>query len=114
MCHNDPSKIDAKMAFTAFEEGDRFASEICTQAIDSLSVALANLIHLLNPTHVLLGGGVSFNGDPFWDSLLTRTCQRVLVPNRSVKIEPASFREYSTVIGSLALVLDSVLGLELR
>jgi len=42
------------------------------------------------------------------------TYHRVLIPNRSVKIEPASFKEYSTVIGSLALVLDSVLGLELR
>ena len=77
-------------------------------------MGLANLIHLLDPTHVLLGGGVSLNGDKFWDTLLELTGKRILVPNRAVKIEPASFREYSTVIGSLALVLDSVLGLELR
>jgi predicted NBD/HSP70 family sugar kinase len=114
LCGHDPSRIDAKMAFEAFEAGDQFAAEICIQAIDSLSVGLANLIHLLDPTHVLLGGGVSLNGDKFWDTLLELTGSRILVPNRAVKIEPASFREYSTVIGSLALVLDSVLGLELR
>ena len=114
MCDNDPSKIDARMVFAAFAEGDEFAMDICKQALDSLSVALANLIHLLDPTHVLIGGGVSLNGKEFWDTLLEKTCSRVLVPNRSVIIEPASFKEYSTVIGSLALVLDSVLGLELR
>lgn len=114
MCDNDISKIDAKMAFQAFAAGDKFASDICLQAIDSLSIALANLIHLLDPSHVLLGGGVSLNGDSFWNAMTDRTCKRVLIPNRAVKIEPASFKEYSTVIGSLALVLDSVLGLELR
>ena len=114
MCDNNPAKIDAKMVFAAFAAGDKFAMDICKHAIDSLSVALANLIHLLDPTHVLIGGGVSLNGNEFWDTLLEKTSKRILVPNRSVKIEPASFKEYSTVIGSLALVLDSVLGLELR
>jgi predicted NBD/HSP70 family sugar kinase len=114
LCGNDINRIDAKMAFQAFAAGDKFASEICSQAIDSLSVGLANLIHLLDPSHVLLGGGVSLNGEEFWDTLLQKTNSRILVPNRTVKIEPASFKEYSTVIGSLALVLDSVLGLDLR
>jgi len=114
LCDNDPSRIDAKMAFEAFSAGDKFAAGICTQAIESLSVGLANLIHLLDPTHVLLGGGVSLNGDEFWNTLIELTEKRILVPNRAVKIEPSTFREYSTVIGSLALVLDSVLGLELR
>ncbi len=114
LCGNDPSRIDAKMVFDAFAAGDKFSKEVCKQALESLSVALANLIHLLNPTHVLLGGGVSLNGKVFWDTLTKLTYHRVLIPNRSVKIEPASFKEYSTVIGSLALVLDSVLGLELR
>ena len=102
------------MAFQAFRAGDRFASEICVQAINALSVGLANLVHLMDPTHLLIGGGVSLNGDEFWDTLLEKISNRILIPNRSVKIEPASFKEYSTVIGSLALVLDSVLGLELR
>jgi predicted NBD/HSP70 family sugar kinase len=111
---NDLTKIDAKMVFEAFASADKFGTEVCMQALESLSVALANLIHLLNPTHVLLGGGVSLNGKMFWDNLLELTWSRVLIPNRSVKIEPASFKEYSSVIGCLALVLDSVLGLDLR
>jgi predicted NBD/HSP70 family sugar kinase len=114
MCEGDLTKIDAQMAFMAFREGDKFAADICNQALDSLSVGLANLVHLLDPTHVLIGGGVSLNENEFWDTLLEKTNSRVLIPNRSVRIEPASFKEYSTVIGSLALVLDSVLGLGLR
>ena len=114
MCGYDKSRIDAKMVFQAFAKGDKFATEVCIHAIEALSVGLSNLIHLLDPTHVFLGGGVSLNGNEFWDELHKRTCRRVLIPNRAVKIEPASFKEYSTVIGSVTLVLDSVLGLELR
>ena len=114
MCEGDARKIDAKMVFEAFDNGDKFAGDVCVQAIESLSIALVNLIHLLDPTHVLLGGGVSFNGDTFWDNIQQRIAKHVLVPNHSVKIEPASFNAYATVIGSLALVLDSVLGLDLR
>jgi glucokinase-like ROK family protein len=107
-------RIDAKMVFDAFSSGDSYSKDICIDAICSLSQGLANLIHLLDPTHVFLGGGVSLNGDLFWKTLNKEIREKILLPNRNVQILPTAYKEYSTVVGSLALVLDAVLGLEIR
>lgn len=114
MCDGKPERIDAKMVFEAFKAGDAFAEKICMNSIKSLSVGIANLIHLLDPTHVFIGGGVSLNGKLFWDPLCKEIKNRVLLPNKSVKILPAEFKGYATVIGSLAMVLDAILELDIR
>lgn len=114
LCGGKPEKIDSKMVFEAFGKGDAFAERICKQAIHSLSLGLANLIHLLDPSHVFIGGGVSMNGDLFWDQLNNELKKKILLPNRDVRIKPVQYNEYATVVGSLALVLDTILGLELR
>lgn len=111
---DNPARIDAKMVFEAYKNGDPFAASICTDAMQSLSVGIANLIHLLDPTHVFIGGGVSLNGEPFWNFMQQELRERILVPNRDVKLVPATFKEYATVIGSMAMVLDEMLGLEIR
>jgi len=114
LCGGKPERIDAKMVFEAFKEGDSYAENICMNAIRSLSVGVANLIHLLDPTHVYIGGGVSMNGKLFWEPLNSEIRNRVLLPNREVKILPAEFKEYATVIGSIAMVLDTILELDIR
>ena len=111
---NNPAKIDAKLVFEAYRQKDPFAEEICKEAMVSLSQGIANLIHLLDPTHVFIGGGVSLNGDLFWNYTKEQLRQRILLPNRNVKLIPATFNEYATAIGSLAMVLDEMLGLEIR
>ncbi len=110
----NPERVDAKLVFDAFKAKDEVAKQVCIDAIRSLSLGIANLIHLLDPTHVYIGGGVSLNGSVFWDNLQEEIKRKVLLPNRKVEILPASYTEYATVVGSLALVLDAVLGLELR
>lgn len=106
--------VDSKMVFEAFRQGDEYAKQICMDAIQSLSVGISNLIHLLDPSHVFIGGGVSQNGDLFWKTLNTAIREKVLLPNREVKILPTEFKEYATVIGSIAMVLDTVLELDIR
>ncbi|MCD6333609.1 MAG: ROK family transcriptional regulator [Bacteroidales bacterium] len=114
MCHGKPARIDAKMVFEAYGANDHFAEQVCKQAIRSLSIGLTNLIHLLDPTHIFIGGGVAQNGDLFWRPLHKEVTSRMLATHKNVQISPAFFKEYATTIGSLALVLDSVLGLDLR
>jgi predicted NBD/HSP70 family sugar kinase len=112
-CHVKVDRIDAKIVFEAFQKGNPFAEQICLNAIKWLSMGVANLIHLLDPTHVFIGGGLSLSGEYFWKPLNNEIRKRVLLPNREVEILPAEFKEYATVVGSLAMVLDAILGLEI-
>ncbi len=114
LCGGKVEKIDAKMVFDACRKNDDFAKKTCLNAMRSLSVGIGNLIQLLDPTHVFVGGGVSLNGDLFWRALTNEIEKQKMLPNRQVQILPAGFKEYASVIGSVALVLDAVLGLKLR
>ncbi len=113
LCQVPINRIEAKTVFEACRRGDPNALSICMNAIEYLSIGVANLIHLLDPTHIFIGGGLSLNGDEFWNPLTDGIRNRLMVPNREVKILPAEFKEYDTVVGSLAMVLDAILGLEI-
>ncbi len=113
LCMVSIDRIEAKTVFEACRRGDASAEAICLKAIEYLSIGVANLVHLLDPTHILIGGGLSLNRDEFWKPLTAGIRNRLMVPNREVKILPAEFKEYDTVVGSLAMVLDSILGLDI-
>ncbi len=113
LCRVNIDRIEAKTVFEACRRGDPNAQAICLSAIEYLSIGVANLVHLLDPTHIFIGGGLSLNGHEVWNPLSTGIRNRLLIPNQDVKILPVEFKEYDTVVGSLALVLDSILGLEI-
>lgn len=48
--------------FTAADEGDPLASKLSNEAIEALSVALTNLVNLLNPEWIVYGGGTLSDG----------------------------------------------------
>jgi glucokinase len=58
-CH----PLTAKEVFDHARKGDAFASEIVGRAADTLGLGVANLISLVNPEIVVLGGSVGNQGD---------------------------------------------------
>jgi glucokinase len=50
--------VDARMVFDAARRGDEVALEIVHKTADYLGIGLANLIALLNPEVIVLGGGI--------------------------------------------------------
>lgn len=51
----------------AVRQKDRFATKIWFQALDYLAIGIADLIQILNPDIVVIGGGISNN----WDLIIT-------------------------------------------
>ena len=61
----EPAKwgsLTASQVFQAAEAGDRLASRITGKAVQGLSIALVNLVNLLNPVVIIYGGGVVRDG----------------------------------------------------
>ena len=50
--------VDARMVFDAARRGDEVALEIVHKTADYLGIGLANLLALLNPEVIVLGGGI--------------------------------------------------------
>ena len=51
--------INSESVFRAAIQGDKLATEILEEVVQTLSVGLTNTLHLFNPDLVVLGGGVT-------------------------------------------------------
>jgi glucokinase len=97
-------EIDAKIVYQAAEKGDETALCILKETCQILGVTIGNIVALLHPERVVLGGGVSLMGPLFWDLLQTEFRIRVLpVFAPQVELVPAQLKEDVVVTGALCL-----------
>jgi glucokinase len=94
--------IDAKIVYSAAEQGDEVANSILSQTCQTLGLAIANVIDLLHPERVILGGGVSLMGSLFWNQLRKEVKSRTIPLFASgVEVVRAKLKEEVVVIGAL-------------
>ncbi len=96
--------IDARVVYVATERGDEIAKQILNETCQMLGMAISNVIALLHPERVIVGGGVSLMGPLFWDALRTEVTKRSMpsfIP--SVEVVKAELGEDVVVIGALCL-----------
>jgi glucokinase len=96
--------IDAKIVYRAAERGDEIAARILKETCQILGAAISNVVALLHPQRVVIGGGVSLMGPLFWNGLQNEFRTRVLpVFAPRVELVPAKLKEDVVVIGALCL-----------
>lgn len=97
-------KIDAETVYLAAEKDDEIATLILRETCQTLGAAIGNVVALLHPQRVILGGGVSLMGPIFWD-LLQEEFRSRLIPAFAPQVElvQAKLRENVVVIGALCL-----------
>lgn len=59
----DLSKMNAKIPFDLAAEGDVFAKAIIDEYINNLAKGLANVVNIFQPEVIVLGGGISAQGE---------------------------------------------------
>ena len=101
--------IDTKMVFAAYEAGDVVAQEIIDQAATYVGMGLANLIHLLNPDCIVLGGGVMKSSDFFIEKIRQATQQYILPSYRNTyAIRRSALFEDAALIGAANLLYGKI------
>ncbi len=96
--------IDARIVYAAAEKGDETAIRILHDTCQMLAIGISNVVALLHPERVVIGGGVSLMGPLFWDTLQTDFENRVMPTFASgVELTPARLKEDVVVIGALCL-----------
>lgn len=106
---NDPEKLTMRRVFAALKRGDRLAPEVLEEKAKILGRALANLVNVINPELVVLGGGVAEGGSLFVDKVReTLTAEALPVAAASLTVVPAQLGNAAGFIGA------AFLGEELR
>lgn len=62
-------RISAQNVFELAKQGDQASTEIIEYTTDVLGKAMANMSMIINPSNILIGGGVSNAGDYLIDAL---------------------------------------------
>lgn len=113
LCNGNPDLVTAEIVAKAAKMGDIASIKIYNEVSKYICKGIGTIANLLNPEVIYLGGGISLNGDFFFE-LIEREKSKYLLPqNSNVQIIPTTFGEQATSIGAVSLVLKEIMNLKL-
>ena len=99
--------VTSKTVFEAADHGDTVANRLIEQTFVTWSIAVGNVIALLHPQIVVLGGGMSLMSESYWTRLQIALDPFVFPLYRdSVELRPASLGEDVVLVGAMLLGLE--------
>lgn len=63
LCGGDPAKMDARIPFAAAKQGDAAAAGVVDRYISYLAAGLSTFIVIFRPQAIIIGGGISNEGE---------------------------------------------------
>ncbi len=105
LCSGDPNRINAKTAFDAKRQGDPVGAKLVSDYIEALGEGLINYINIFQPEIILIGGGISKEGEyllaPLREYVYRYTYGNDFLP--LTKIERAILGNNAGIIGAAML-----------
>lgn len=104
----DVSEINGEEIINRVKQGESLAVKVYEEFINNVAIGIVNLVHLLDPGTVIIGGGISAQGKPFFDKVNIRFKELVMPSYRSyTKIVQAELENDAGIIGAAYNVLCS-------
>jgi hypothetical protein len=100
----------ARLVGEAARAGDPVATAVFSELGRVLGIAIANIISVMNPAMVIVGGGVALAGEVLLNTARVTALARVVPPlAREVEIVPAALGDRGGMLGAALLALSSAL-----
>lgn len=105
LCGDDRKNINGKIIFDAAKEGDTAANEVLNRYLDDLAEGVVNIINIIQPELVCIGGGLSGAGEQLLEPLRERVEPMVYSRNseKNARIVAASLGNDAGIIGASQL-----------
>lgn len=112
--HPESALAGTRLTITSIEDaalaGDPLALRLAREAAEHLGIAIASLLNLMNPSMVILGGGLTRLGELLLDPLREVAARRTLVSSLSASaIRRAELGGQAIAIGAATYVLKSAI-----
>ncbi len=99
--NNNMDLLDARLIFDCAKEGDLVANKAVDRLVKYLSIGIANLINLLDPEIIAIGGGMSRAGDFLLDKLNNEVPKYIWLKSMNLtKIVLASLQNDAGIVGA--------------
>ena len=103
MAGGDASKVTAKMVFDAADAGDSLAVYALEVYLDNLSIGLGNLVNILQPEIIVIGGGMSGKGQSLIHAIESRMPDMVYGRDVRTKFVIAELGNDAGIVGAALL-----------
>lgn len=110
MVKGDLDELNFNIAVEAAQKGDNLAVRVLSEVAEYLGLGISNLVNMLNPELVVLGGTLSQAAEIFLP-IIEKTVREQAMdePGSMVRIIPSIYYADACVRGAAALVLDAFL-----
>lgn len=109
----DAQTVTARDVASVAAEGDAVAIEILQTCGEILGHSLSAIVNILDPQLILVGGGVSNMGHQFLAAIRRSILDRSpALSTENLRIEIAPLGSEASILGSIALALESIFVLE--
>jgi glucokinase len=107
MANGNMDAIDAKMVGDAANQGDVLALEVIKRGGKIVGLGIVSLLHLFNSEVVVIGGGVSYIGDIWFDEIRAAVKAHCIASDywENTPIIPSKISEDVSILGSATLAL---------
>ena len=107
LAKGDIDAVTSEMVGHAFAAGDPLAKEVLEETVDLLSLWLSNIVDLLEPDVLIIGGGVAAILNPFFDDI-SKGLARYCINSRCLEIPllKARYGADSGIAGAAALCAE--------
>ncbi len=106
MVNGDINKIEARLVFNCAKKNDKVAVQIVDKYMSYLSCGIENLINILQPDIIAIGGGISNAGEYFLEKirgLIKNSHEMAKDLDKRTKIELAKLGNDAGIIGAAFL-----------
>lgn len=109
-CDGEPDDLTAKIVGEAAQDDNLIARDVLHHACQALGWAIAQVITLVSPAVVVVGGGVSLIGEEHFFKPLRAAVDRYVFPplGGTFRVLPAKLGEEMVVYGALAFAAQQV------
>jgi len=105
LADGEPSKVTTKEMADAAADDEPVAGAI-VRAAQYLGIGVANVITIIHPDLVVLGGGVAAIGDLLFDTVRETVRTRVgMLPTDDIAIKPSLLGDQAGALGGIALAM---------
>ncbi len=105
LCGGDMEKLEAKHIFDAAKLGDEAAGELFSNYTEYLAEGIANIINILQPELICIGGGVGKAGDMLLEPVKEKVAGKIFSKNsaKNTDIRLARLDNDAGIIGAALL-----------
>jgi glucokinase len=105
----NPDLLTSETVGKAFSSGDSLAKEVLLETVELLTIWLGNMIDLLEPDVLILGGGAATMLQPLFGEIRDRLPRwSVNTRSQEIPIVPAAYGNEAGIAGGAALISQAV------